>query len=98
MRAVACLLFLAVAALPFSASASDYTDLKLVITDAEKGTPVARAAVTLKFAKEKRFRKDEKFEWEAKTDGGGKATIPYVLSGKIRVRSEERRVGKECRL
>ena|SRR5258706_13546166 len=77
---------LAAVMLPLSLGASDkYTDVKLVVTDGEKGTPVPRAAVTLRFAKEKRLRKDEKFEWDVKTDGGGRVTIPYVASGKIRL-------------
>ncbi len=78
------LLAVFVLALPLGA-AEKYTDIKLVVTDGEKGTPVPRAAVTLRFAKEKRLRKDEKFEWDVKTDGRGLVTIPYVASGKVRL-------------
>jgi hypothetical protein len=71
--------------LPLGAADKNYTDIKLVVTDAEKGTPVPRAAVTLRFAKPKRLRKDEKFEWDVKTDGRGQVTIPFVQSGKVRL-------------
>lgn len=79
------LLLAAVLPLSLGAADKDYTDIKLVVTDAEKGTPVPRAAVTLRFAAPKRLRKDEKFEWDMKTDGRGQVTIPYVRSGKVRL-------------
>lgn len=78
------LLAAVVLTLPLGA-AEKYTDIKLVVTDGEKGTPVPRAAVTLRFAQQKRLRKDEKFEWDVKTDGRGQVTIPYVATGKVRL-------------
>ncbi len=74
-------------ALPLSAVAEKkYTDVKVVVTDAQKGTPVARAAVTLKFVMGKNlFRKKERAEWDVKTNSEGKVAVPAIPSGKLKV-------------
>ena len=78
-------LLLSPAALPL-ASAKDLTDIKVQVVDAEKGTPVARAAVTLKFVRGKTmFIKKDRAEWDVKTDSKGQVEVPAIPSGKLRV-------------
>src|SRR5713226_4566409 len=79
------LILLAAAVTPLSAKKA-YTDVKLVVVDAEKGTPVPRAAVTLKFVRGKNmlFKKD-RAEWDVKTDSKGQVQVPGIPAGKMRV-------------
>ena len=85
MRRVILLFLLpALAAVPLLAK--DYTNVKIKVADAEKGTPVPRAAVTLKFVRGKKmFFKKERAEWDVKSDANGLVQIPTIPSGRLRV-------------
>ncbi len=85
-RGTALLLLLA-AALPLSAGGKkDYTEIKLVVTDSEKGTPIPKAAVTLTFVRGKNlFGKKDRAQWDVKTDSRGNVTVPFIPHGKLKV-------------
>lgn len=73
------------AGLPLAAR-KDYTDVKIQVVDSEKGTPVPRAAVTLKFVRGKNaFFKKDRAEWDVKSDSKGQVEVPAIPSGKLRV-------------
>lgn len=73
------------AGLPLAAR-KDYTDVKIQVVDSEKGTPVPRAAVTLKFVRGKNvFFKKDRAEWDVKSDSKGQVELPAIPSGKLRV-------------
>ena len=86
LRGTAILLLLA-AALPLGASGrKDYTEIKLVVTDADKGTPIPKAAITLTFVRGKNvFGKKDRAQWDVKTDSRGNATVPFIPRGKLKV-------------
>ena len=75
------------AALPLAArAAKDYTEIKLVVTDAEKGQPVPKAAITLTFVRGKNvFGKKDRAQWDVKTDSHGTAVVPFIPRGKLKV-------------
>ena len=81
------ILVLLAAALSLSASgAKDYTEIKLVVTDADKGTPIPKAAITLNFVRGKNvFGKKDRAQWDVKTDSRGNATVPFIPRGKLKV-------------
>src|ERR1017187_10333807 len=56
------------AALPLAARASkDYTEIKLIVIDAERGQPVPKAAITLTFVRGKNvFGKKDRALWDVK--------------------------------
>src|SRR5437660_102455 len=78
LRGTAILLLL-LTAMPLSAGGKDYTEIKLVVTDADKGTPIPKAAVTLTFVRGKNlFGKKDRAQWDVKTDSRGNATVPFI--------------------
>ncbi len=79
-------LVLVSAALPLSA-AKEYTAVKLQVLDAQKGSPVPHAAVTLKFIRSKKMlhMKKVRAEWDVKTDSNGQVQVPEIPAGKLRV-------------
>jgi hypothetical protein len=84
-RLVITALLLLAAGTPLFAK-KDYTDVKLVVVDAEKGTPIPRAAITLKFIRGKKmFIKKDRAEWDVKTDSKGQVQVPGIPAGKMRV-------------
>ncbi len=86
MRMGTFLVVLVALAAPPLASAKDYTRVRVQVLDAEKGTPVPRAAVTLKFIRGKKmFVKKVRAEWDVKTDSHGSVELPEIPSGKVRV-------------
>jgi uncharacterized membrane protein len=79
------LLLLPLAALGQNASKDERTEVRLVITDAEKGTPVPKAAITLHFIQGKNvFGKKTHADWDFKSDAKGNATVP-IPAGKIKI-------------
>ena len=76
----------ALAGLPVAAADKEFTDVKVVVTDAQKGSPIARAAVTLKFIRGKNiFRKKDRAEWDVRTNSQGQVAVPAIPAGKLRV-------------
>ena len=79
------IVLLALGVLPLAAD-KEYTRLQVQVLDAEKGTPVPRAAVTLKFIRGKKmFIKKQRAEWDVRTDSHGLVQLPEIPSGKVRV-------------
>jgi hypothetical protein len=80
-------ILLVMAALPLAVhAAKDYTEIKLVVTDAEKGQPVPKAAITLTFVRGKNvFGKKDRAQWDVKTDSHGMVTVPFIPRGKMKV-------------
>jgi len=79
------LLLLPLAAVAQNAAKGEYTEVRLVITDAEKGTPVPKAAITLHFIRGKNFiGKKDHADWDVKSDSKGNVTVP-IPSGKLKV-------------
>ena len=74
-------------ALPLAARASkDYTEIKLIVIDAEKGQPVPKAAITLTFVRGKNvFGKKDRAQWDVKTDSHGQVVVPFIPRGKMKV-------------
>ena len=85
MNRVLVLLLLAMAAAGPLAAKKDFTDVKLVIVDGEKGTGVPRAAVTLKFVRGQKLFKKDRAEWDVKTDSKGQVQVPGIPAGKVMV-------------
>jgi hypothetical protein len=82
--AAVALLLLPVAVLAQRA-ASEYTEVRLVVTDAEKGTPVPKAAITLHFIRGKNvFGKKDRADWDVKSDSKGNVTVP-IPAGKLKL-------------
>ena len=81
-RALAWLLLAMASAGPLAAK-KNFTDVKLVVVDAEKGTGVPRAAVTLKFVRGQKLFKKDRAEWDVKTDSKGQVQVPGIPSGKL---------------
>lgn len=65
----------------------EYTAIKINVVDAQKGTPVARAAVTLKFIRGRKtlYLRKDRAEWDVKTDSNGTVQLPEIPSGRLRV-------------
>jgi uncharacterized membrane protein len=79
------LLLLPLAALAQNAAKGEYTEVRLVVTDAEKGTPVPKAAITLHFIRGKSFLgKKDRADWDVKSDSKGNVTVP-IPAGKLKV-------------
>jgi hypothetical protein len=79
------LLVLPLAAWAQNAAKGDYTEVRLVVTDAEKGTPVPKAAITLHFVRGKNvFGKKDRADWDVKSDSKGNVSVP-IPSGKLKV-------------
>jgi len=73
------------AAFAQKASTADYTEVRLVVTDADKGTPVSKAAITLHFIRGKNlFGKKDHADWDIKSDSKGQVTVP-IPQGKLKV-------------
>ncbi len=84
MRRVLAFLILVVAAAGPATAKKEYTDVKVVVVDAEKGTGVPRAAVTMKFVRGKTmFIKKDHAEWDVKTDSKGQVQVPGIPAGKL---------------
>lgn len=85
IRTVAIMTLLA--AMPGSAlSNKDYTEVKLVVTDSDKGHPVPKAAITLTFVRGKNIiGKKDRAQWDVKTDSHGMVTVPFIPRGKMKV-------------
>lgn len=80
------MVLVALAIVPLAAAQKDYTEVKLVVVDSEKGTPVPKAGITLHFVRGKNlFGKKEKAEWDLKTDSHGQVSVPFIPHGKMRV-------------
>ncbi len=79
------LLLMPLAGLAQKAATGDYTEVRLVVTDSEKGTPVPKAAVTLHFVRGKNlFGKKDRADWDVKSDSKGNVTVP-IPAGKLKV-------------
>ena len=79
------LLMAPLAALAQNAAKGEYTEVRLVVTDAEKGTPVTKAAITLHFVRGKSiFGKKDRADWDVKSDSKGNVTVP-IPAGKLKV-------------
>jgi hypothetical protein len=79
------LLLLPLAAVAQNAAKGEYTEVRLVVTDAEKGTPVPKAAITLHFIRGKNFLgKKDHADWDVKSDSKGNVTVP-IPAGKLKV-------------
>jgi len=78
---------LALLVLPLAALAQkgEFTEVRLVVTDSEKGTPVPKAAITLHFVRGKNlFGKKDRADWDVKSDSKGNVTVP-IPAGKLKV-------------
>jgi hypothetical protein len=79
------LLVLPLTAVAQNAAKGEYTEVRLVVTDAEKGTPVPKAAITLHFIRGKGFLgKKDRADWDVKSDSKGNVTVP-IPAGKLKV-------------
>src|SRR5271169_6097546 len=80
-------ILLVMAALPLAVhAAKDYTEVKLVVTDAEKGQPIPKAAITLTFVRAVNyFGKKQKAQWDVKTDSHGTVVVPFIPHGKMKI-------------
>ncbi len=73
------------AAIAQSANRGDYTEVRLVVTDSEKGTPVPKAAITLHFIRGKNiFGKKDRADWDVKSDSKGTVMVP-IPQGKLKL-------------
>lgn len=87
MSRFSAVILLLLSAMPaFAAPAKDYTEVRLVVTDTEKGTPIPKAAITLNFVRGKNIlMKKDRAQWDVKTDSKGTVTVPYIPRGKMKV-------------
>jgi hypothetical protein len=82
---IALALLMPLAALGQKATKGDYTEVRLVVTDSEKGTPVSKAAITLHFVRGKNmFGKKDRADWDVKSDSKGQVTVP-IPTGKLKI-------------
>lgn len=87
-RLIPGMLVLALASLPLATGKEkEYTTLKVVVSDAENGKPIPRAALTLSFVRGKKTMhlKKDFAQWDLKTDSNGTAQVSGVPSGQVRI-------------
>src|SRR2546429_8768359 len=80
--------------------------ITIEVTGGDQETPVENASVYFKYIEEHKIKKNKTMELNVKTNREGVAHVPDAPLGRVLVqvlaegwktRSEERRVGKECR-